>query len=141
VPTTTTDLKNLINPLYKNVLSVNQGFDIPAILNELLSNDFHCISTLEVKNKTAFIEQVEKQRLLLPDLKWEPQAIFQEDQHVIVRSLVSGSPKGDFFGMHMNGEYSFKVTSFEIYKFENRKICEMHHLEDWISAIKQLNNP
>lgn len=135
------NLKEIIVPFYQRALSVNNNKSLASFLDEILSPEFKCISSLETQNKDEFIEHVKNQWSLLPNLKWEPQAIFQEGDHVFVRSLVTGSPRGDFFGMHLDGNHSFKVMSMETYKFQNQKICEMHHLEEWIAAIKQLCGP
>lgn len=135
------NLKELIIPFYQRALSVNKSKPLEPYLEEILSEDFRSLSTLEAKNKNEFIDQIKKQWNLLPDLKWEPQAIFQDGDHIFVRSLVSGSPNGDFFGMHLDGIQSFKIMTMETFKFQDQKICEMHHLAEWIAAIKQLCEP
>lgn len=59
---------------------------------------------------------------LIPDLKWEPQEILQIGNKVIVRSIVTGSPKGDFMGMKLDGTKSFKFMSIDIHTVENNQI-------------------
>ena len=77
---------------------------------------------------------------LIPDLKWEPQDIINEGNKLVVRSIVSGTPNGDFMGLPTDGTKSFKIMTIDIHKIEDGKIVEVHHLEDWGTAMKQLKS-
>ncbi|MCI0553770.1 MAG: ester cyclase [Anaerolineae bacterium] len=76
---------------------------------------------------------------MIPDLKWEPQEMIQEGNRVIVRSMASGTPNGDFMGVKATGAKSFKIMTIDIHTVENGKVVEVYHLEDWPTAIKQLS--
>ena len=91
------------------------------------------------KSKQALIGQVQFFWKLVPDLKWEIQEMLVEGNTVIVRSLATGSPRGDFMGLTgLDGSKSFRVTTIDIHTVEDGRIKVVNHLEDWGTAINQL---
>jgi predicted ester cyclase len=58
---------------------------------------------------------------------------------VVVRSIASGSPKGAFMGLQLDGSKSFRIDTIDIHEVEGGQIVRVHHLEDWATAIKQLS--
>ena len=79
---------------------------------------------------------------LIPNLMWAPQdMVMSEDgKKLVVRAVASGSPKGNFMGMEMDGSKSFKIDTIDIHEVENGQIVRVHHLEDWATAMKQLRS-
>jgi predicted ester cyclase len=62
-----------------------------------------------------------------------------EGDKVVVRSLASGSPRGEFLGLtDLDGSKSFLITAIDIHTVEEGRIKSTHHLEDWDLALKQL---
>jgi predicted ester cyclase len=61
-----------------------------------------------------------------------------EGNQVVVRSLASGTPKGNFMGVEVDGTKSFKTMTIDIHTVENGQVVAVHHLEDWATAMKQL---
>ena len=53
--------------------------------------------------------------------------------------MASGTPNGDFMGVKADGTKSFKTMTIDIHTVENGQVVEVHHLEDWGTAIKQLS--
>lgn len=49
----------------------------------------------------------------------------------------SGSPKGSFMGLDLDGSKSFKIDTIDIHEIESGKIVRVHHLDDWATAIQQ----
>ena len=135
------NLKEIVLPFYTSCLTVKPGAEaatVPRIMNELLADSFQSINSTETKNKTQLIGQVQFFWKLIPDLKWEPQELLQEGSTVIVRSLASGSPKGDFMGLSLDGSRSFKIMTIDIHTLQSHRITRVHHVEEWATAIKQL---
>lgn len=128
----------VVKPFYTKCLTVNDQTDIDAVMNQILSDDFQSIGSTKTKNKAQMIAGVKYLWSVIPDLKWEPQEIIQTGNKVIVRSLVSGSPNGDFMGMKLDGTKSFKIMSIDIHTIENNQIKEVYHIEDWGTALQQL---
>ena len=77
---------------------------------------------------------------LIPDLKWVPQDIINEGNKYVVRSLVSGTPNGDFMGLPTDGTKSFQIMTIDVHTIQDGKVQEVHHLEDWGTAMKQLKS-
>ena len=61
-----------------------------------------------------------------------------DGKKVVVRAVATGSPKGNFMGMELDGSKSFKIGTTDIHEIKNGQIVRVHHLEDWATAIKQL---
>lgn len=132
------DLKAIVRPFYAQCLSVNPTTDVAAAMGLLLADDFASINAAESKSKAQLIGQVQYFWKLIPDLKWEPQEMLQDGNKVVVRSVASGSPKGDFMGMTLDGSRAFRIMTIDIHTVEGDKIKQVHHLEEWPTAIKQL---
>lgn len=136
-----TDWKSLVRRFYDLALTVDPHADssqAARVMAELLADDFESINTAETKGKQVLIKQVQGFWKLIPDLTWQPQEILQDGDQVVVRSLASGSPKGDFMGMSLDGSRSFRMMTIDIHTVANGRIRRVHHLEDWMAAIKQL---
>ena len=134
------NFKELVRPFYSSCLTVNPRTDVAATMQALLADDFQSINAAETKGKAQLIGQVQGFWKLIPDLKWEVQEMVQEGNKVVVRSLASGSPKGDFMGLKLDGSKSFKIMTIDIHTVENGKLKTVHHLEEWTTGMKQLNS-
>src|SRR5690242_7511542 len=109
-------------------------------MNRVLDDNFQSINSAETKAKAQLIGQVQFFWKLIPDLKWEIQEMLQEGNKVVVRSIASGSPNGDFMGSKLDGSKSFRVMTIDIHTVENNRIKQVYHLEDWVTAMKQLKS-
>jgi len=123
---------------YRKGLTVNTETTPAQILSSVLADNFVSYGTEESKGKAQLIGQLEFFWKLVPDLKWEPQDLIQDGNKFVVRSLATGTPKGDFMGLPTDGTKSFTMMTIDIHKIENGQIVEVHHLEDWGTAMKQL---
>jgi predicted ester cyclase len=132
------DLKDTVRAFYTRCLTTNANTDVAAVMGDLLADDFQSINAGETKTKAQLIGQVQGFWKLIPNLKWEVQEMLQDGPRVVVRSLASGSPKGDFMGLSLDGSKSFKIMTIDIHLVENGRLKTVHHLEEWTTAIKQL---
>jgi predicted ester cyclase len=123
---------------YKKALTVNTETTPTAVLAEVLAADFISYGSVDSKGKPALIGQVEFFWKLIPNLTWEPQDIANDGNKYVVRSLVTGTPNGDFMGLPTDGTKSFKIMSIDFHTVIDGKLTSVHHLEDWGTAIKQL---
>jgi predicted ester cyclase len=130
--------RDSLTAFYKKALTVNTETTPTAVLTEVLADDFISYGSVESKGKPALIGQVEFFWKLIPDLKWEPQDIANDGNKYVVRSLVSGTPNGDFMGTPTDGTKSFKIMSIDFHTVIDGKLTSVHHLEDWGTAMKQL---
>lgn len=130
--------REALTAFYRKALTVNTETTPIEVLAEVLSDKFISYGSVESKGKPALMGQVEFFWKLIPDLKWEPQDIVNEGDKYVVRSLVSGTPNGEFMGIPTDGSKSFKIMSIDFHTVTDGKLVSVHHLEDWGTAIKQL---
>ncbi len=123
---------------YRTALTVNAETTPAEVLNNVLADNFVSNGSVESKTKEQLIGQVGFFWKLIPDLKWEPQELLNDGDKYIVRSKASGTPNGDFMGLPTDGTKSFQIMTIDIHKIVDGKIVEVHHLEDWGTAMKQL---
>lgn len=127
-----------LTAFYQKALTVNTETTPTAVLTAVLADDFISHGSVESKRKPQLIGQVEFFWKLIPDLKWEPQDIANDGNKYVVRSLVSGTPNGDFMGLPTDGTKSFQIMSIDFHTVIDGKLTAVHHLEDWGTAMKQL---
>ena len=134
--------KNLhaVESFYKNALTVNTETTPTSVLTSILADNFLSSGSVESKGKPQLTGQVEFFWKLIPDLKWEIQEIINEGNKFVVRSIASGTPKGDFMGLPTDGTKSFKIMTIDIHTTENGQLKSVYHLEDWSTAMKQLKS-
>lgn len=130
--------KDIVEPFYTQCLTVNSSTDVSATMGRLLADDFESTNMIDSKSKAQLTGQVQHFWNSIPDLKWEIQEMLQDGNKVIVRSIASGSPRGDFMGLKLDGSKSFRIMTIDIHTVEGNQVRQVHHLEDWVSAIKQL---
>ncbi len=130
--------RDVLSPFYQQALSVNTETTATAVLQRVLADNFQSMNGQENKDKAKLIGQMEFLWKLIPDLKFEPQDKVVEGNKVVIRCIASGSPKGNFMGLECDGTKSFKIDTIDIHTIENGQIEQVHHLEDWATAMKQL---
>jgi len=137
-PITKDEVHTVVAPFYKQALTVNTATTSTAVLEKILADDFQSINGQETKNKATLIKQVEHFWKLIPDLAWEPQDMVIGATKVAVRSVATGTPKGAFMGLELDGSRSFKIDTIDIHELASGRIVRVHHLEDWATAMRQL---
>lgn len=131
-------VRAIVTPFYEHALTVNPETTPTAVLERILAPGFQSNNGQETKPKAVLIKQVEHFWKLIPDLKWEPRDFVVDGARVAVRSVASGSPKGSFMGLELDGSKSFKIDTIDIHEIEGGQIVRVYHLEDWATAMKQL---
>lgn len=132
------NLKEIVKPFYTKCLTVNTEANVAEIMGNLLADDFQSITVAETKSKVQLTGQVQGFWKLIPNLKWEIQEMLQDGNRVVVRSLASGNPKGNFMGIELDGSKAFKIMTIDIHTVENSQLKTVYHLEEWTTAMKQL---
>lgn len=132
------NLKEIVAPFYNQCLTVNAETNVAEKMGQILADGFLSKGSMDVKTKEQLIGQIGFFWQLVPDLKWEIQDMIQEGDQVVVRSLASGTPNGNFMGVPTDGTKSFKTMTIDIHTVRDGQVVEVHHLEDWATAFKQL---
>jgi predicted ester cyclase len=132
--------KEILTTFYRKCLTVGPDLNVAEMTGKILADDFISHGSVESKTKEQLTGQIGFFHKLIPDLKWEPQEIIVDGNKYVVRSMASGTPNGDFMGLPTNGTKSFKIMTIDIHTIENGQIVSVHHLEDWGTAMKQLQS-
>ncbi len=134
------EVQAIVAHFYKQALTVNTTTTPAEVLGKILADGFQSINSQETKDKATLIKQVGFFWQLIPNLVWAPMdlVIGVDGKKVVVRALATGSPKGNFMGLELDGSKSFKIDTTDIHEIENGQIIRVHHLEDWATGMKQL---
>ena len=135
-----TAFHDVLAPFYRQALTVNAETTPAAVLEQILAPNFQSINGQEIKDCATLMKQLAYFWMLVPDLKWEPKDKIVEGNKAVIRSVASGSPKGNFMGIECDGSKSFKIDTIDIHEIENGKIVRVYHLEDWATAMRQLKS-
>lgn len=129
----------VVTPFYTQALTVHANTTPTAVLEKILSEDFQSVNGQETKTRAVLAGQLEFFWKLIPDLKWEPKDYVFEGNKVVVRSVATGTPKGNFMGLPTDGTRSFKIDTIDIHELANGRVVRVYHLEDWATAMRQLS--
>jgi len=132
--------KAIVSPFY-DTLTNPATKDVEALVKSATKDDWISFSgPTTYKNRDAFIAQVQGFGKLIPDLKWEikDMVVDSAGQKIVVRSEASGTPEGIFMGVDNVNKKSFKIYAIDFHFIKDGKMAQVHHVEDWMSAIRQL---
>lgn len=135
---TMSELKTAVEAFYTKCLTVNSEENPAILLEKLLAENFKSINAAGEKTKQALIEQISMFWKALPNMKWEIQETIEQGNRIVVRSLFSASPIGNFKGVICDGTKSFRTMAIDIHTIENEQIQQIFHIEEWETAIEQL---
>ena len=134
------DIKETIQPFYSALLTAGSGADVQGVIETLLADNFENINTAQTITKHEFRSYVPGLFAMIPNLKCEIQEMVAEGNKVVVRSIISGNPVGDFFGIATDGSKAFRVMAIDLHTVENVQIVSVYHLEEWTTAFRQLHS-
>ncbi len=132
--------REALSAFYEKALTVNSETTPQDVLANILADNFVSKGSVESKTKEQLTGQLGFFWKLIPNLKWVPQEIMNDGNKYIVRSLATGTPNGDFMGLPTDGTKSFSIMTIDIHTIQDGKVVEVHHLEDWGTAMKQLKS-
>lgn len=109
-------------------------------LDELLTDDYvnHSPSTPNPPRGPAGLKPiVAAMRQAFPDLHYKIEDEIVTAEVVTVRTTVTGTHRGDFFGIAPTGR-SIRVAQINVERFRRGRIAEHWRLTDELSLLKQL---
>ncbi|HEY6728249.1 MAG TPA: ester cyclase [Polyangiaceae bacterium] len=110
------------------------------VLDELLAGDYvnHSSSIPDPVPGPAGVKPiVAAMRRAFPDLRYRIDQLVASDDAVAVRVTLSGTHRGDFFGIPPTGKH-FEVTQTNIERFRDGRIVEHWRNTDELSWLRQL---
>lgn len=125
--------------VFYELLSNPGSAEQAAAFQEATHESWESIGNYSGMNKTrdAFLGQMGGFAQLMPDLKWDVQAMHQDGNVITVRSRATGTPVAPLFGVDGEGR-SFDILTIDIHELEDGKIARTYHVEDWATALQQL---
>jgi ketosteroid isomerase-like protein len=127
-----------VAPFYK---SLNAAFapDSADLIRQVTTPEWvSCRGNNDCNTRDQVIAGVGARLKSIPDLKWEIKDIVVAGNQVTVRGEATGTPAGEFMGAPHTGK-SFKLMSIDVHTIEGGKIARSYHVEDWLSAVRQLS--
>jgi steroid delta-isomerase-like uncharacterized protein len=110
------------------------------LVAELLAPDYVNQSTAspaQSRGPDGVVDVVLALRRAFPDLEYQILDLVEGDSAVAVRTRMTGTHLGDFFGAPPTGR-SIDVTQITIERFRGNRIVEHHRLTDELTLLKQL---
>ena len=129
----------LIAPWY-SLFNVASRGDVKRIHEEVLTPDYESCSGYlpgECWGRDTSIKVVENFAQSIPDIKFDIKEVLVAGDRVIVRGEVTGTPAGELFGAPHTGK-GFKIMAIDIQTIRDGKIAKTFHMENWLSALRQL---
>ena len=136
---TETQARAIIAPWY-SLFNVKSRGDVKAIEEQILTPDYEsCAGYLpgECWGRDTSIKVVGSFANSIPDMTFDIKEVLVAGDRVVVRGEVSGTPAGELFGAPHTGK-SFKIMTVDIQTVKDGKITKTFHMENWLSALKQL---
>jgi steroid delta-isomerase-like uncharacterized protein len=135
--TATEAARAAVAPFY-DALNAAPGKDISAIIRTATTPEWvSCGADNQCGPRDAVIGGIVGLHKAVPDLAWSITEVMASGNRVIVRGEATGTPAGEFLGVPGSGK-TFRVMSIDIHTIENGKISKSYHVEDWMSAVRQL---
>lgn len=126
-----------IAPFY-DALNAAPGKDAAALVMQATGAIWmSCSSDDECKPRDKVAPMIAGFGKAIPDLKWEIKEVLVSGNRVVVRGEASGTPATAFMGVPHGGK-SFRIMSIDIHTVEGGKLTRAYHVEDWMSAVRQL---
>ena len=129
-----------LSAFYEKALTVNADITPAEALGPVLAPEFVSRGSVTTETRDELILRFGFFGQVIPDLKMEIQEVLNDGDRYIVRSKATGTPNGDFMGVAADGTKSFEIMAIDIHTVVDGKILEVHHLEDWPTAIAQLSS-
>lgn len=126
-----------VAPFY-DALNAAPGKDATALVMQATTTEWvSCSGQDDCKPRDKVASAIAGFSKAIPDLKWEIKELLVSGNRVVVRGEASGTPAGAFMGVAHGGK-SFRIMSIDIHTVENGKLSRAYHVEDWMSAVRQL---
>ena len=129
-----------VTAFYDKALTVNTEITPAEVLSSVLAPEFVSRGSVTTETREELIGRFGFFGQVIPDLKTEIQEVLNDGDRYVVRSRATGTPSGGFMGVDTDGTKSFEIMTIDIHKVVDGQIVEVHHLEDWPTAITQLSS-
>ena len=132
--------EDVVRSLYSEVFSKAAAPSLAESGNKILAPNWQSFGDYSGKAKTReeLYAQFGGVGKIVPNLHVEVKEVIHQGNRFIVRGEMTGTPVADFFGVKPSGK-SFDIMNIDVHTVENGQIVTTYHIEDWASALQQLN--
>ena len=133
------EAREIIGPWY-SLFSVATRGDVRATQQAALTPDYEsCAGYLpsECRDRDATVKLVDGFAKSIPDLRFDIKEVLVSGDRVVVRGELTGTPAGDLFGAPHSGK-SFRMMTIDIQTVRDGRIAKTFHIENWLSALRQV---
>jgi predicted ester cyclase len=129
----------VVDAFYTRLLSAGGPPDLAERAARILAPNWQSIGDYSGKPKTReqFVAQLQGFGKLIPNMKFAAEEVLAMGNRFVARSRATGTPTGPLFGAPVGK--SFDIMAVDIHTVENGLITVSYHVEDWATAIRQLN--
>ncbi|MEM7253578.1 MAG: ester cyclase [Pseudomonadota bacterium] len=132
---------DVVKAFYSDLLSEASAADLSGRTKKVIVEDWVSIPTPRGgPGREGMVKTLAGFGAAIPDLKWNVQEILQDGNRYIVRSVATGTPVKEVFGVEPKGR-SFEIMTIDIHTVENGLIVQSYHVEEWLKAKYQLAGP
>jgi len=131
--------REVIAPWY-GLFNVATRGDVKAVQEQVLTTDYESCSGYlpgECWGRDTSIKVVSNFSKSIPDMKFDIKEVLVSGDRIIVRGEVAGTPAQALFGAPPTGK-SFRIMTIDIQTIREGKIAKTFHMENWLSALGQL---
>lgn len=129
--------REIIAPIY-DALTTPASKNVAALIESCTTAEWQSWGSAgSVSDRSHFIKKVQGFGAAIPDLAFTIQEVIAAGDKIVVRCEATGTPAGPFMGVPHGGKF-FRITTIDIHTIKNGNSAEVHHVEDWMTAVAQL---
>lgn len=132
------EARRISAPLYE-ALNKPSEKNVSELLAQACNDDYHSYHTnQEFLTRDQLADVFKAMGDAVPDLAWEVVDIHVVDDMMIVRGEATGTPVKEFWGAAPTGK-SFRTMAIDVFTVRDGRLAKGYHIENWATAIQQLN--
>ena len=133
------DDRTVVTAFYQQVLSAPAAPDLADRTSRILAPGWQSIGDFvgPAKTREQFTAQMAGIGKVVPNLTWQMVDVLQQGNRYVVIGRGTGTPVAAFFGVPPSGK-SFDILTIDVHTVEGGQITRSYHVEDWMSALRQL---
>jgi len=132
--------RSLATTFYQ-ALNASSRDTIASLLSEATTQNWKNCSTNEYcQTREESVQRWSGRVEVIPDFKWVEKELIVGENSFVARGEVTGTPAKPFLNLAPAGK-AFKIMTIDIHEVREGKISRSTHLEDWMSAFRQLSAP
>ena len=124
---------------YYETLNTPPSESTSQTLASILAQNWFITPSFEGGNAAAnLVQNLTSQYNTIPNIKTNVEEIIYAGNRLVVKTIITGTPSGQFMGVNTNGTKSFSIPAVDIHTIQDGKISQTQHTANWSSVVSQL---